>query len=158
MKKHDKTFSMRCVQSLLLSLSGGQFRQIFFFPSFSLSLSISPVILLSLPLFCCFEVLCVSHSQTAFLPCAELWPGSDREGPNADMLLITPVCVCVCVASHVHNHQFPSLFTSNYTMSCLLLSLPTPCYSWIILEMYFNILSMPYSSLFFQGWLYYDDP
>lgn len=107
-------------------------------PSPSLSLSISPAISLSLPVFCCFEVLCALHTQTAFLPRAKCWPGPDSGRPNAEMLLITAECG-VCQS----DHRFPSLFMSNYTISRLLLSLPTPSDCRIVRQMYFHTRMPP---------------
>lgn len=111
-----------------------------------LSLSISSDILLSLPVVCCFEVLCAFHTQTAFLSCSELWPGPDGEGPNTDIPLIKAECVSVSVCEAAHKP--PSISPSNYTKWCLRSSLSTLYDSWIIREVHL-IFKIFYIFVFF---------
>lgn len=104
-----------------------------------LSLSISSDILRSLPVVCCFEVLCSFHTQTAFLSCSELWPGPDGEGPDMPLIKAECVSVSVCEAAH----KPPSTSPSNYTKWCLRSSLST---HWF--------LNYPRSALNIQNILY----
>lgn len=109
-----------------------------------LSLSISSDILRSLPVVCCFEVLCSFHTQTAFLSCSELWPGPDGEGPDMPLIKAECVSVSVCEAAH----KPPSTSPSNYTKWCLRSSLSTHYDSWIIREVHL-IFKIFYICVFF---------
>lgn len=88
----------------LLSLPGVWFGEIFFFPCFStcaassfLSPQPSCRLCQSSVALKCFVL---SSLRQPFLPCAELWPGPDREGPKRrNAANYSGVCMCACVCS-----------------------------------------------------------